>query len=325
MTGEEFQREYTLQEKVDDGDVVSHRALDSSGTPVLVHFLVKDVPGSRTSLLNFLPSLDRSDAARILVLTEVDETTVMVTEPLEGFTTLGEWLERAAGGKVVKDPGVYTRLLGVVGDTGELGETAVVETPPPASPEDESLPSEQGARVTNLPEPEEDAEAPEEEDPSGGEPPGTPAAPGTEPDTEEEAEEGAKEAPGEEARPPATPSKKKKRSGRPGAFTMVFGEDHGLRDASPEDIPALAETRVTPTSGNETGAEPAEEPREASPEAAPELAETRITPVSGNTVTPESPQPPYPEPARSMSPAMVWGLVLLALIIGVVAGVFLLG
>lgn len=295
MTGEEFQREYTLQEKVDDGDVVSHRALDSSGTPVLVHFLVKDVPGSRTSLLNFLPSLDRSDAARILVLTEVDETTVMVTEPLEGFTTLGEWLERAAGGKVVKDPGVYTRLLGVVGDTGELGETAVVETPPPASPEDESLPSEQGARVTNLPEPEEDAEAPEEE------------------------------APGEEARPPATPSKKKKRSGRPGAFTMVFGEDHGLRDASPEDIPALAETRVTPTSGNETGAEPAEEPREASPEAAPELAETRITPVSGNTVTPESPQPPYPEPARSMSPSMVWGLVLLALIIGVIAGVFLLG
>jgi len=402
MTGKEFEKEYRLEDIIAEGKVVSHRALDLSGSPVFVHFLVQDEAGSRSSLLNYLPRLDTTHAEKIRVLTEVDGVAVMVTDPLEEFTSLQDWLEAAAGGKAVRDPGVYTRLLGNLGETKSLGETVVLgvsgeaEEEGPEEDDSEPLvpPPAAETRLVQPAEPEGEAEVePEprsELAPQSAEPEQEPTEPEQDPtEPEQEAADAsimetrvldaeeigrlsgdrvrvtppASEPPSSPPPPPkSSPPPSPKKTGRPGAFTMVFGEDHGLRAASPEDMPALAETRITPTSESTKGPpRPVEEKAPSLPDI-PEFAETRVTPISGNKVvfppreragaepvTPpppdHEPPPPSPEqqppsvPARqtspaagkvarggsSMSPVLIWTLVVLALVIGVAAGVFLLG
>jgi hypothetical protein len=424
MTSEEFKAEYRLGDQITTGKVESFRGQDSSGEEVLVHFLVGDRPGSRTSLLNYLPKLDSTHAAQIRLLVEVDQVAVMVTDPLETFTSLEEWLVGAAGGRTTHDPGVYTRILGNLGQTEDFpGATVVNPVTSDASPPESESPDlgatavvDTGSLLDAAGDEDEgpdlgatavvdtggflDAAAPEEDSPELGqtavvdtgaldldaeEGPSEPAeeAPPEVGEAPPEVEEAPPEAeaatePEPEPIPPAGPEKTqgpppKKARGRPGAYTMVFGEGHGLREASPEDIPALAETRITPTSGENAGASPPDSEADASPptpgtadpapkpapkKEEPEFAATRITPVSGNRVVPPpeaspsseaatpppAPAPPGPskpaEPASSpraparpapapakatMSPVMVWVLVIAALIVGVVLGVVLLG
>lgn len=310
MTAEEFQAEYQIGDRITEGDVVSCWAEDLLGSAVLVHFLVKDEAGSRSSLLNYLPRLDTAHAEKIRILTEVDGVPVLVTDLLEGFTSLADWLEAAAGGKAVRDPGVYTRILGNLHKTAALGETAVhgaaelrAEAPPDANPPaDASIPetrvldAEEMGRIsgqTIQPEP----------------PP--PESEVVEPDRPESRPEPHPREPRKEQ-----PSPPPKKTGRPGAYTMVFGEGHGFREASPPDAPALAETRVTPTSGNRLGA-PSE----------PGTTPPPSDPGTTSAPTPPVPAPPAttPQPSSGMSPAMTWILIILALVIGVTAGAFLLG
>lgn len=312
MTAEEFQAEYRIGDRITEGDVVSHRAEDLLGAAVLVHFLVKDEAGSRSSLLNYLPRLDTAHAEQIRVLTEVEDVTVLVTEPLEGFTSLADWLEAAARGKAVQDPGVYTRLLGNLDETSRLGDTAVLGTAGELGSED---PRAEAPPETDALAVEEEASADQE---------GKEFSDASILDTKVLDTEGMGRTSGQTIQPEPPPPEPRKeepdrpprKTGRPGAYTIVFGEGHGLRKASPDDISALAETRVTPTSGNRLGA-PSEPGRKTPPS----------DPGTTSAPTPPLPAPPAtaPQPSSGLSPAMTWILVILALVIGVAAGVFFLG
>jgi hypothetical protein len=262
MTAEEFQREYLIGDPITEGAVVSCRAKDLLGSAVLVHYLVGDEARSRSSLLDYLPRLNTAHAERIRILAEVDGIPVLVTDLLEGFTSLADWLENAVSGEAVAhgpaEPRSEAMHRANPSDDASLLETSVMD-------------AEEVKRISGQ---------------------------------------------------PAHPNPPPKKTGKPSAFTMVFGERHDPPVSSPPDTAALAETRVTPTSGSRVAFQPPAPETDPAPAAA-----VSSRPGADLSTSPPAPTPPLtaPPPNPGMSTRTIWLLLILALIIGGVLGVALLG
>ena len=96
MTGDEFRSRYQLGERLTESPVVTHRATDDAGNFVMVHFLLGSPEVSQASLLQKVrDSHDTSPPVRdrVLEITESQGVTVVVTQVLEEFSGLLEWLE----------------------------------------------------------------------------------------------------------------------------------------------------------------------------------------------------------------------------------------
>jgi hypothetical protein len=115
MKGDEFRQRYEVGRQLTERGILSSEAADSEGTPVLVHVL--GAPGDEAQLvLGLLEQLDPADRAKIVETVEVDGVQVVVTQALEDFSTLEEWLEkRAAALEPTAGPGAPGELTSIFG------------------------------------------------------------------------------------------------------------------------------------------------------------------------------------------------------------------
>lgn len=216
---------YTLLKRVAVREATTYHAVDAEGGPVMVHFLRGGASDERAWLFNLLGEFEPADRASVLEVAEVGASTVVVTRPLEGFDTLGDWLEtrvraREAEAKAAP-PGEFTRRFGPAAE--EAGRPAV-------EPEEAAGPGEFTRRFGPA---SEDAGPPSVE-------PEEAAAPGRV--TEER---GAARPTG----PAAGPGESEAQRAPPGEFTRQFG---------PPPQPADRGQRIARSS--EAGAQPTERP-----------------------------------------------------------------
>jgi hypothetical protein len=112
MTSDEFGSRYRLLKQITGDGVRSFTAEHkNSHRAVLIHFLDPGSSLAGDGLADLLGVLSARDRSRVLEVTTVDQSTVVVTEVLEGFQTLEGWLRSHA----VQHP-----------------PRATLETPPPA-------------------------------------------------------------------------------------------------------------------------------------------------------------------------------------------------
>lgn len=152
MTLDEFRSKYRLQQRLTQRGVASYQATDSSGRVVMVHSLDSASREEVDQVRSMIHRLDTGDRKRILEILDVDGAPVLVTEYLQGFQTLPQWLEvRTRGAPTVpaapavqpKGPprGEFTQLFG----PAELPQTPALERPaapaPPAPPAAAAPPS----------------------------------------------------------------------------------------------------------------------------------------------------------------------------------------
>jgi hypothetical protein len=96
MTREEFQARYRILRQVTDGTVRTCHAQARSGAVVMVHYL-EGTPSERRDLLARVHSLRPEARSRVVNLTEVDGTPVVVTRFIFDLVSLPEWLAAHAG------------------------------------------------------------------------------------------------------------------------------------------------------------------------------------------------------------------------------------
>jgi hypothetical protein len=153
MTTDELDNRYKLLKQITTSDGRSFTAQEcATGRAVLVHFLSPASSTSR-SLATLIERLPPRERARILEVMTVDESTVVVTQFLEGFQGFDAWLHgrRAPLPARPSDPqpaapaGEFTRLF----DAGALPSDSASPAPdsPPAALSSDR--AEEG-RFTNL-------------------------------------------------------------------------------------------------------------------------------------------------------------------------------
>jgi hypothetical protein len=141
MTLDEFRSKYRLQQRLTQRGVASYQAIDSSGRVVMVHSLDSASHEEVDHVRGMIHRLSAVDRKRILEILDVDGAPVLVTEFLQGFQGLAQWLEvrtradpTAPVAPIVhpKGPrrGEFTQLFG----PAEVPKTPVVERPPAAGP-----------------------------------------------------------------------------------------------------------------------------------------------------------------------------------------------
>ncbi len=137
MTLDEFRAKYRLQKRLTQRGVASYEALDSSGRVVMVHSLDSAPRDEVDEVRSLVHQLDAGDRKKILEILDVDGAPVLVTEYLQAFRTLAQWLEirtgsaaRAPGEQPNRPPrGEFTQLFG----PAEVPKTPVLERPATAS------------------------------------------------------------------------------------------------------------------------------------------------------------------------------------------------
>ncbi len=138
MTLDEFRSKYRLQQRLTQRGVASYQAVDSSGRVVMVHSLDSASREEVDHVRGMIHRLSAVDHKRILEILDVDGAPVLVTEFLQGFHALAQWLEvrtradpTAPVAPIVqpKGPprGEFTQLFG----PAEVPKTPVVEKRPP--------------------------------------------------------------------------------------------------------------------------------------------------------------------------------------------------
>lgn len=115
MQGDEFRQRYEVGRQLTESGILSSEAADSQGAPVMIHVL--GGPGDKAQLvLTLLQQLDPADRGKIVETVEVDGVQVVVTQALEDFSTLEEWLEKRAAapgpGAGPAAPGEFTSIFG---------------------------------------------------------------------------------------------------------------------------------------------------------------------------------------------------------------------
>jgi hypothetical protein len=238
MRDEELRTRYQFLEQIAEGEVVTYRARDADGSPVLVHHLEGERNQEGRSLLDLLPRLAPEDARQIHLLEEVDGIPVLVTEVLDDFSTLETWLTRATDRK---PPPAETEILRPPPGPSESGPARSAtflhqprsdspRTPENASSRDDPT-EESGNTPSSTPD---DASAATPEDASG---------PGSVPSEEEEGggtellrtqwmgggSQESKEEEGEETSLSREGHSTEPGSAKPGAYTIVLG-GKGRRD-----------------------------------------------------------------------------------------------
>lgn len=124
MNAEDFRNRFRMEEALTGPPVISHRATDTDGSSVMVHFMVGAQGVDPYSFLMMLPKLQPSDSRQILDLLEVDGVPTLVTAALEEFSSLPDWLQASAG----KGP--------------ESEEKTEAKAPPPPAPGPTAVPPE---------------------------------------------------------------------------------------------------------------------------------------------------------------------------------------
>lgn len=92
MTSAEFNNRYQLVRQVTDGDVRTYHAVAPSGAVVMVHMLNASAADVNRTVAALLERLDPAEKPRILEVTEVDGSPVIVTRFILEFTDLVAWL-----------------------------------------------------------------------------------------------------------------------------------------------------------------------------------------------------------------------------------------
>ena len=93
MTLEEFRAKYRLQQRLTQRGVASYHAVDSSGRVVMVHSLDSASREEVDRVRGMIHQLNAADRKRILEILDVDGVPVIVTDYLQVFQTLAQWLE----------------------------------------------------------------------------------------------------------------------------------------------------------------------------------------------------------------------------------------
>ena len=97
MKGEEFRARFRVLKRLTHRGVMSYHALDSDGSLVMVHVLPGEAASAKDKLLKALERLPSSDRKRLRQVLTVESTLVLVTEPLDDFTSLGDWFVTRSG------------------------------------------------------------------------------------------------------------------------------------------------------------------------------------------------------------------------------------
>ena len=229
MTGEEFRSRYQLGEQLTEPPVVSLRALDTSGSPVLVHFLLGNAEVDSTTLLEEVRRADAPIQGQVQEIEEVDGVPVVVSSAVPDFKDFRAWLVEAGAGDSApskgetKTPGAYTQLFRVPAQQAGV-EPLAPEQPGhqmgPQTPADggEKAP---GAYTMTFGQ----AAGPPQSPPHAMETDGARQAPDTPP------------GPSRQTTPPPASQPEKK----PGTYTMLFGAGAATGQETPE-APAREET-----------------------------------------------------------------------------------
>jgi hypothetical protein len=204
MTLEEFRSKYRLQQRLTQRGVASYQAISSSGRVVMVHSLDSAAREEVDHVRGMVHRLEAADRNRIVEILDVDGAPVIVTEYLQGFQTLAQWLEartRAAptapSVKAQGPPrGEFTQLFG-----------------PTATPQ-----------------------APVLERPAADPPAAAPRAPAAAPAAGEFTQLFGAVNPAELEPPPKPPAKPPAQPPAAGEFTQMFGAIKDQPPAKPRDI-----------------------------------------------------------------------------------------
>src|SRR5215207_4309323 len=95
MTSDEFRGKYKLLKQITEQGVTSYTAVElAGGRPVMVHVL----DDSSRALLAQLDGLPSPEQAKVIDVGDVDGTMVIVTQFLQGFEGLAQWISARAGG-----------------------------------------------------------------------------------------------------------------------------------------------------------------------------------------------------------------------------------
>jgi hypothetical protein len=100
MTPEEFGRKFNLLKQITENGIRSFHAISAKGRVVMVHFLDGGVTGENRELLERLDQLDPGPREKVLEVTAVDESIVIVTKFIDGFESLPSWLGVGTAGEV---------------------------------------------------------------------------------------------------------------------------------------------------------------------------------------------------------------------------------
>ncbi len=271
MTGEDFRSRYQVGERITEPPVVTHRALDALGSPVLVHYLLGSTEVSSASILERVTRAGPEFQDEIRGIEEVDGIQVVVTRVIAGFSTFLSWLGQAApsdeapGPEESPAPGAYTQLF----RTSDLPPGSDANAPRPTTAETVT-----GAGLD-----------PEEEAPRG-----VPEAAPSERDTPSPIKSDAPPASSEET---------------PGSYTGLFGAS-----AAADPTPPLGSEKEKDTGPAETTPPPmVGPPSKPKPEA--EEAPGSYTMLFGSDTAglaepsePEAPPPPPPPPAALPLPEL---------------------
>jgi hypothetical protein len=320
MTLDEFRSQYRLLKRVTQRGIASYHAVNASGRVVMVHSLDSGLRDEVHHVRALLPRLAPPDRAKILAIYDVDSAPIVVTEFLQGFETLAQWLEVRTQGVPFAPatppggpaPGEFTQLFG----PNELPKAPVLES----LPVDTDEPLERPA--PSAPGPNDPGEFTRLLGATGelqGEMPQSPA-PAADPP---------------EAAPPSVPAlttAPPKGAGPPGEFTQLFGPGAGAPVAPPAEPPPAPKPPLTQPERSKPivrwrdgpPAEPTPPPapkplirwKQAGPSKEAESEFTRLFgPREGGPIAPasdaaqvepqftEAPAPEPPSPAPHMPPA----------------------
>jgi len=164
---------FTLLGRFSDQGVSTYRALDAHGQFFQVHFLDPARVAEHKDLLEALGGVSAAEQGKIIWAADVEGRAVIVTEPLEGSSTLAEWIaartpeptpepQQVPPKKVTAElsarvvgPGEFTRLFGP-----DVSKQSGESEPSPATPD-----TFERLFGTEVREPEEEAAAAAEEEP----------------------------------------------------------------------------------------------------------------------------------------------------------------
>jgi hypothetical protein len=291
MTGAEHPPDYDLLKCICDESIRSFHARDRAGRLVMVHFLDTGSNDEHRVVLSLIENLPPPDKGKILKTAEVEGWTSVVTELLEDFSGLDDWLRARSPSKQAAPPGQASPQTPKAAGSDAPGDFTrlfgTVDGPPSATP----VPSHRSSPV------------PVEQTPSWPQPPTT--------------------APEEPRGQSSAPDSGETAASGPGEFTRAFGAIGGApaapsadrdRSSSPPDSvpPRPASLQQQPPKAA------AEEPQGQS--SAPDSGEpaatgpgefTRIFGAGGGLPAASagqadgpSPAPPKPPPGGPVEPAV---------------------
>jgi hypothetical protein len=96
MTREQFNAKFQILNQITEGRVQTFHALSSGGAVVMAHFLGDEPAADAQKILSRIDSLEPERKSRVVKITDVDGSPVIVTKFILDFESLHRWLELEA-------------------------------------------------------------------------------------------------------------------------------------------------------------------------------------------------------------------------------------